>query len=174
MISLAVISPARYCDSRNNASSFLGMAPLSVRQHGPAMTGFSDTTPSASRIQALQKARLRAIRQIVTSSQVDAARASDVSASAWNRMELHPGYGIDAVALAKFCSAYNIKAAEWVISGVFASLEDRYTKLLVKAHARLVDGELEDSEVPSIPAPSRSRASASRRTSKAPARVLPD
>nr|WP_314074445.1 hypothetical protein [uncultured Roseococcus sp.] len=138
------------------------------------MTGFSDKSETASRIQALQKARLRAIRQIVSSSQIDAARAAEVSGSSWNRMEMDARYGIDPVALCKFCAAYQLKAAEWVITGNFGALDDRYTKLLVKAHGRLVDGELEGIEGPSSPLPSRSRASASRKARKGREPVLPD
>lgn len=91
------------------------------------------TTPGASDTEAAQRRRLRALRRMCTDWMVDAAEAAGVSEHSWGRMERGPT-GIDIVALARFCRAYQVPS-EYVTTGEFAGLSREQIDRLVALEA---------------------------------------
>jgi transcriptional regulator with XRE-family HTH domain len=104
----------------------------------------------------------------VTPVQADAARAAGVSVFSWNRYE-KGGTKVDAVALAKFCDAFDV-AAEYVITGKLTGQPDPLLRLLAAAEAASV-AETAAAEPPASllsAAPPRSAARASRQPGRSP------
>jgi transcriptional regulator with XRE-family HTH domain len=124
-----------------------GPAPL----YSAAVPINRDQTPEASAIKAAQKARLRALREILDPVQSNAARRSGVSVPSWNRMEVGDTE-VSAVALARFCAAYGVPA-EWVITGGLAGLRPEIVLVLAREHPELIAGAGESSAGPSNPSP---------------------
>lgn len=93
------------------------------------MAEHSDRSPEATKLAHAQALRLRRFRSTLTPIQADAARAAGVGKDVWNRMELGETR-INAVALARFCDAYEVPT-EYVMTGRFTGLEESLVRALV-------------------------------------------
>jgi transcriptional regulator with XRE-family HTH domain len=133
-------------------------------------------TPAASRLKALQSARLKALRELVEPYKKDAAEVAGVSEHSWGRYEANDKSGINPLALAAFALAYKVPA-EWVLTGRLTGMPDDLISKLYEGYPQLLAASREGSEAP-LPqpeAPSRTRARASRTpgTAKAGMRASP-
>jgi len=134
-----------------------------------AMPKTPPSSPAASRLKALQGARLKALRELVEPYQKDAAEVAGVSQFSWGRYEAGKSE-LNPLALATFALSYRVPA-EWVLTGRLTGMPDDLIAKLYREYPQLLTASQEGSEAPLPPpaSPGRSRSATSRTSGKAKA-----